>query len=119
MADDDGPRRLPPYGRQYLEDPPSAGLWVAVGPGAWEIAKGKSFPVVVLPPGSKPSDYEWPATSGAALIFETGPLADDLLHELAKTLMLAGAPSVVAIRESLFSSPECRLFFEPVAHGDA
>ncbi len=118
MADDDGPRRLPPYGRQYLEDPPSAGLWVAVGPGAWEIAKGKSCPVVVLPPGSKPSDYEWPATSGAALIFETGPLADDLLHELAKTLMLAGAPSVVAIRESLFKSSECCRFFKEVPCGE-
>ena len=118
MAAADRPRRLPPFGRQYLENPPSAGLWVAVGPGAWDIAKGKSFPVVVLPPGSKPSDYEWPTTSGPALIFETGPLDDDLLHKLVKTLMLAGAPSVVAIRESLLQSPDCRVFFEAVPCGE-
>ena len=119
MAADDRPRRLPPYGRQYLEDPPSAGLWIAVGPNAWGFASQKPFPVVVLPPGSKPSDYEWPATSGAALIFETGPCDDELLLELAKTLMLVGAPSVVAIRESLLRSKDCRCFFEAVAHGDA
>ena len=119
MADDDGPRRLPPYGRQYLDNPPGAGFQVACGSDPYRIARQKPFLVLVLPPGSKPSDYDWPTTSGPALIYETGPLDDDLLYELAKALMLAGAPSVVAIRESLFSSPECRLFFEPVAHGDA
>ncbi len=119
MAADDRPRRLPPFGRQYLDNPPGAGLWVATGPRAWDIANQKPFPVVVLPPGAQPADYEWPATSGPAIIFETGPLADDPLHELAKTLMLAGAPSVVAIRESLFKSSECCLFFKAVPCGDA
>ena len=118
MADDDGPRRLPPYGRQYLDNPPGAGYQVACGSDPWKIAKGKPFPVVVLPPGSKPSDYDWPTTSGPALIYETGPLDDDLLYELAKTLMLAGAPSVVAIRESLFKSSECCRFFKAVPYGE-
>lgn len=118
MADDDGPRRLPPFGRQYLDNPTSAGLWVAVGPRSWDIANQKPFPVVVLPPGAQPADYEWPTTAGAALIFETGPLDDDLLHDLAETLMLAGAPSVVAIRESLFQSPECCRFFKAVPCGE-
>ncbi|MCH7687084.1 MAG: hypothetical protein IH899_10460 [Planctomycetes bacterium] len=118
MAADDRPRRLPPYGRQYLDNPPGAGFQVACGSDPWKIAKGKSFPVVVLPTGSKPSDYDWPTTSGPALIYETGPLDDDLLYELAKTLMLAGAPSVVAIRESLFKSSECCLFFEAVPCGE-
>ena len=119
MAADDRPRRLPPFGRQYLDNPPSAGLWVAVGPRSWDIAVQKPFPVVVLPPGAQPADYEWPTTAGAALIFETGPCDDELLLELATMLMLVAAPSVVAIRESLLQSPDCCLFFEPVAHGDA
>ena len=118
MAADERPRRLPPYGRQYLEDPPSEGFQVACGSDPWDIAKGKPFTVLVLPPGSKPSDYDWPTTSGPALIYETGPLDDDLLYELAKTLMLAGAPSVVAIRESLLQSPDCCLFFEAVPCGE-
>ncbi len=118
MAADDRPRRLPPFGRQYLDNPPGAGLWVAVGSDPWKIAKGKPFPVVVLPTGAQPADYEWPATAGAAIIFETGPQDDALLHELAKTLMLAGAPSVVAIRESLLRSPDCCVFLEPVPYGE-
>ena len=118
MAADDRPRRLPPFGRQYLDNPPREGFQVACGSDPWKIAKGKPFPVVVLPPGSKPSDYEWPATSGPATIFETGPQDDALLHELAKTLMLAGAPSVVAIRESLLQSPDCCLFFKAVPYGE-
>lgn len=111
-------RTLPPYGRQYLEDPPSAGLWVVFGPDAWDFASKQPFPVVVLPPGAKPTDYDWPATSGPALIFETGPRADDLLHELAKSLMLVGAPSIVAIRDSFLSSSKCCLFFEAVPYGE-
>ena len=109
---------LPPYGRQFIDNPPSAGLWVAVGPGAWNLAKSKPFPVVVLPIDKRPCDYEWPSVAGAALIFETGSLNDKLLHELAQALVLAGANSVVAIRESLLRSRDCCLFFEAVPYGD-
>ena len=109
---------LPPYGRQYVEDPPSAGLWVAVGPDGWQFANSKPFPVVVLPTDRKPSDYQWPQTAGAALIFETGDRDDSLLRDLAEALVTAGAPAVVAIRESLLQCSDCCLFFEAVPYGD-
>ena len=109
---------LPPYGRRFLDDPPSAGLWVCTGPRAWQAAAGKPFACVVLPPGCEPSEFEWPATSGPALIFETGEQNDELLQSLAKVLMLAGAPSVVAIRESLLRAPDCCVYFEVAAYGE-
>lgn len=87
---------LPPYGKQWLAERPHAGLWVAVGPRAWEFAASKPFPVPLLPPGRPVSDFEWPAVESAALIVDTGDCAETR-DELAKALMTAGAPSVVAL----------------------
>lgn len=105
---------LPPYGQQYLEQRPSAGIWVATGPGAWRFARVRTFPVMVLPEGSKPSDYEWPSNGQPALIHERGECDDERLHAMAKALLLAGAPSVVAIREVLLDAGDPRVFFDPV-----
>jgi len=88
---------LPPYGKQYLEELPSAGIWVAIGPGAWRFAKTRSFPVMVLPEDHEPSDYEWPANGQPVLIHERGQFDDERLQAMAKALLLAGAPSVAAM----------------------
>ncbi len=106
---------LAPYAKQYLEERPSAGIWVAIGPGAWRFAQVRTFPVMVLPEGSKPSDYEWPSNGQPALIHERGEYNDERLHAMAEALLLAGAPSVVAIREALLSDDDPRVFFDPVA----
>ena len=106
---------LPPYGRQYLEQVPSAGIWVAIGPGAWRFAKTRSFPVMVLPEDNDPGDYEWPSNKQPALIHERGEYNDERLQAMAKALLLAGAPSVVAIREALLDAGDPRVFFDPVA----
>lgn len=105
---------LPPYGRQYLQQRPSAGIWVAIGPGAWDFAKVRSFPVMVLPEDDDPSDYEWPSNDQPALIHERGEYNDDRLHAMARALLLAGAPSVVAIRQALLEEDDPRVFFDPV-----
>lgn len=107
--------RLPPYGKQFLEETPSAGIWVAIGPGAWQFAHFRTFPVMVLPEDSKPSDYKWPSNGKPALIYERGKCDDVRLHAMAKELLLAGAPSVVAIREALIEKGEPRVFFDPVS----
>ena len=105
---------LPPYGRQYLEQVPSAGIWVAIGPGAWRFARTRSFPVMVLPEDNDPGDYEWPSNKQPALIHERGEYNDERLHSMATALLLAGAPSVVAIREALLDEGDPRIFFDPV-----
>ena len=109
------PLSLPPYGKQYLEEKPSAGIWVAIGPGAWRFAKARSFPVMVLPEDCEPGDYKWPSNGQAALIHERGDYNDERLHAMAMALLLAGAPSVVAIREALVEAGDPRVFFDPVA----
>ena len=106
---------LPPYARQYLEQRPSAGIWVAIGPGAWRFAKTRSFPVMVLPEDHEPSDYEWPSNGQPVLIHERGQFDDERLQAMAKALLLAGAPSVVAIREALLDDDDPRVFFDPVS----
>ena len=106
---------LPPYGKQYLEQRPSAGIWVAIGPGAWRFAKVRTFPVMVLPEDHEPSDYEWPSDGQPALIHERGGCNDERLQAMAKALLLAGAPSVVAIREGLLTEDDPRVFFDSVA----
>ncbi len=106
---------LPPYGKQYLEQLPSAGIWVAIGPGAWGFAKVRSFPVMVLPEDDEPSDYEWPSNGQPVLIHERGEYNDERLDAMAKALLLAGAPSVVAIREALLDKGDPRVFFDAVS----
>lgn len=108
-------RPLPPYARQYLNELPNAGLWVAIGPHSWGAASRKPFPIVVLPPESKPEDYTWPATIAPALILETGPESDSLLERVATALMIVGAPSVVAIREARLRDVDACVYFEAVA----
>ena len=106
---------LPPYAKQYLEQRPSAGIWVAIGPGAWRFAKTRSFPVMVLPEDHEPSDYEWPSNGQPVLIHERGQFDDERLLAMATALLLSGAPSVVAIREALLDEDDPRVFFDPVA----
>ncbi len=105
---------LPPYGKQYLEERPGAGIWVAIGAGAWRFARVRTFPVMVLPEEKEPSDFEWPSDGQPALIYERGPCDDKRLYAMAKALLIAGAPSVVAIREALLTNDDPRVFFDPV-----
>ncbi len=106
---------LPPYGKQYLEQLPRAGIWVAIGPGAWGFAKVRTFPVMVLPEDHEPDDYEWPSNGQPALIHERGDFNDERLNAMAKALLLAGAPSVVAIREALLDNGDPRVFYDSVS----
>ena len=123
---------LPPYGKQYLDRKPSAGIWVAIGPGAWDFAKKKSFPVMVLPEEKHPSDFEWPTNYGPVLIIECGPFNDERLEEMAFELLKVGATSACVIRliavEALNDEPELEsnfaaggtvLWYEPEVQSDA
>ena len=103
---------LPPFGKQWRDSPPSAGLCVAYGPNAWNYSKAKPFPVLVLPSDQKPTDFRWPSHPGGAVIFERGDYNDDCLTALATELLSAGSPFVVAIREALTGS-DPRTFFYP------
>lgn len=105
---------LPPYAKTYLAAPPPAGLWIAVGPGAWNFATSKPFPVLVIPQENEPSDFRWPSHPGGALVFECTTFDDALLTAIATELLAAGCPFVVAIREALMAS-DPRHFFYPEA----
>ena len=107
-------RRYPPFGKQYLEQKPGAGMWIAIGPGAWDFAKAKSFAVLVLPDDAEPSDFKWPTDGGPVLVHERGQFDDDRLRSMAEALLRAGASSVVAIREALLESHDPRIFFDLV-----
>lgn len=61
---------LPLYGQDYLEQMPSAGIVVAIGPGAWEFSKRQAFVCMVLPDNGEPCDFKRPSYGRAALIHE-------------------------------------------------
>jgi len=105
-------RQYPPFGKQYLEQKPSAGMWIAIGPGAWDFAKSRSFPVLVLPIDAELSDFEWPTDGGPVLVHERGQFDDDRLRAMAEALLRAGASSVVAIREALLNDHDPRVFYD-------
>ena len=105
-------RRLPPFGKQFTPIP-GAGIRVAIGPTAWGFQKSHCHPIMVLPEQNDPTDFAWPSDGRPALIFECGTFDDVLLHSTAQALILAGASSVVAIRETLLDDYDARVYFDP------
>ena len=89
-----------PFGRQFQPVPPS-GVRVAIGPGAWNFEKKHHVPIMVLPNGANPDDFKWPSDGKPALVHERGTYDDTRLRAMATALLIAGASSVVAIREAL------------------
>lgn len=100
----------PPYGRQWLDNPPAAGVVVAIGPEAWDVAANRPFTVMVLPDDRLPVEFQWPSNGQPALIFETGEPDDVRIESLARVLMLAGAPSIVVLRYAWLNG-DPRIFF--------
>ncbi len=101
---------LPPFGKHYLKDSRN-GVHVAIGPGAWDFAKTRPYPVMVLPDGEQPTDLRWPTIHGPALVWERGDYDTARLTEAATCLLQGGASSVVAIREAEMNG-DPRVFFD-------
>ena len=104
-------KRFPPYGRDF-QPVPKSGVRVAIGPGAWDFAKYHHCPIMVLPDDKQPIKYRWPSDSRPALIHERGDYNDERLDSLANALLIAGASSVVAIREALLDDFDPRVFYD-------
>ena len=66
-----------------------------------------------LPEGQPASNFTWPSDGGPALVYERGEANNAKLKALATELLLAGASSVVAIREALLDEYDPRVFFDP------
>ena len=109
-------KRLPPFGKKF-QPVPSSGVRVALGPGAWDFANRHHCPIMVLPQTDIASSYTWPTDDGPALVHQRGETRDNTeaeirLAELAKALLVAGACSVVALREA-YLNDDPRVFFDP------
>ena len=67
---------------------------------------------MVLPDDTNADDFQWPSDGKPALIQERGEANSERLKLLATELIIAGASSVVAIRESLLEAYDARVFFD-------
>ncbi len=96
-------RKLPPFGREHLERGRQDCAFVAMGPGAWALARRRLqfYPVMVLPDDADPFDYRWPVTGRPVLLLEFGSFDTDRLERVALALLRAGAPIVTTIRDAL------------------
>ena len=95
-------KRLAPYGklsvdRQCFNNP----AWltvVCVGGDAWNSAKARNSRGdsvgLVLPPGEHPAGFTWPVNHCLVVVEWTQPAPEQLIVELAKALLIAGAESV-------------------------
>lgn len=96
-------RKYPPYAkalldRQRFKNPPWL-VAVCVGGDAWQSAKlrnqrGDSV-ALVLPAGDSPSAYTWPVSGYMVVIDWSLPAPVQLIVELVRSLMVAGAKVVV------------------------
>ncbi len=100
---------LPPYSKDYFDTRPRSGLQIAIGPNGWAFAKRDRRIILVLPFDEDPQDYYWPK-SEPAIVHERGMFDDNRLVAMAKTLLEAGAPFVVGLREAL---PRPDVYFYP------
>ena len=97
-------KRLPPYGKQYIDERPALGPWVYFGAQAWrraealELVDAVNYPAMVLPPERQPEEYKWPVRRQDVLALETGPPDDMRLRRLVQVLLESGAASVVVRR---------------------
>ncbi len=102
---------LPPFGKQF-QPVPASGVRVAIGPGAWDFQKKHHVPIIVLPDDANLEDFGWSSDGKPALIHERGEYNDERLDSLAHALLMAGASSVVAIREALLDDFDPRVFYD-------
>ncbi|MCH8149933.1 MAG: hypothetical protein IH987_18465 [Planctomycetes bacterium] len=108
---------LPPFGAEYLKRHPHPAIKVALGARAWSFARRAGVGrVMILPDDGAPAAFRWPSNGHPALVYELGPPDDNRLAAMARELLAAGSPSVVAIRYSLLNTSDCRLFFERADH---
>ena len=92
-------RRLPPFGRRYLQQGCDLGPWIAIGPEAWKVAKMSTFPRMVLPYGERPATYRWPVHDQIVTVTEEGIDDPSVIKELARLLIqFHGAKAVIARR---------------------
>jgi hypothetical protein len=103
--------KLPPFGKQF-QPVPSTGVRVCLGATAWAFQKRYHVPIMVLPDDANPEDFGWPSDGKPALIHERGTYDDNRLRAMAEALLIAGASSVVAIREALLNDYDPRKFFD-------
>ena len=98
------PRRLPPYGRQLLNQKPSPADELRIYFGSaehevWNHARLRNIyapPALVLPPGTRAESYRWPVAGWSVFAIQVGAFEVNEIPELAK-LLLEGGASIVRV----------------------
>jgi hypothetical protein len=96
------PAKLPPFGKLLIERQRFKNLpflvFICVGAGAWEAAKarnqGGDTQALVMPTESPAGAYTWPVQGCLCVVEWHQPAPDQMIVELVKALLRAGAESV-------------------------
>ena len=102
---------LPPFGRElaiYLLSGGRSGPFVAIGPGAWSLARRRQacYPVAVIPCDRDPLDFRFDFLRGLpAVLLEVGCFDTDRLERAALAMLTDGAQRVVPIRDATLAGP--------------
>ena len=98
-------KQLAPYAKHLPCE--RRNLWIYSGPRAWILARWRvksDLPVLVLPPGRDPSEFQWPVRGQAVMLIERGECDTSRIERTALELLRQGAPFVSTIREALGNS---------------
>lgn len=99
----DNRRKYPPYAKALLERQRLKTLpWlvvVCVGSDAWNRAKHwnslpNDCPALVMLPDTRPASLQWPVKGSLVLIDWQQPASEQMIVELVKALLIAGAESI-------------------------
>lgn len=84
-------KRLAPYAKHLTYD--HRNLWIYSGPRAWALARWRverGLPVLVLPLGHDPSEFQWPVLGAEITVVDSGS-TESMLEALAHNLLAYGA----------------------------
>lgn len=96
-----GRKKLPPFGRQWIEAGRRYGPFVICGPGAWGLAERRKHSgyAMVVPSDRDPLDFDWSLLNGRlTILIEAGGFDTKLVERTAFALLAAGVPHVRPIR---------------------
>lgn len=97
-----GFKPFPPFGAilsQLIKAniPPSYSIYVFCGKDAWREARAMNMQsqfTLCLPPDNAPEDYQWPVSGLSLIVYDTGSISVESLHQIIITLLNQGAKQI-------------------------
>ena len=93
-------RRRPSYARRWLAVRPAGSVRILVGKRAWQRARDRYLPVLIIPLDIDPNTLDFSFLRGRdSVLIQAGECPRDRLQQVAEAIVRAGVTPVVVLPE--------------------